>query len=654
MKKRGIGILLAIAMLLVFGAATAFAAGSDTSISVAASKTTPEPGEDVTVTFTLNNPKGKAVDGVEFSVAVSGGLTYKSCSRSTAFQYTDFSEGRFRAAVGNSSTQSGQTTRGVTDTTIVLLTVTYTVNSGAGAGTVLPVKVDASQEVDVFTSVKSGSDWTTEDLSCDVSSASVDLTVRGTDPGTEIPVITSHPADVEKKNGEQVKLIVQAEGSGTLTYQWRMSKDGGKTWSNSSSSGNKTNTLTFTAKTEYSGRMFCCVVSQSGGGSVISRAATLRVSPNLPVITGQPTGQTVEEGEKATFKVTASGTGLSYQWQVSKDSGGSWKNCTSSGNTSATFGFTTKSSYTGWRYRCMVSNTNGSVYTQAALLTVTPIMPAVTKQPADVKVAPGEKASFTVTATGSGTLLYQWQVSKDGGSTWKNCISTGYNTRTLSFTAKTSYGGWRYRCIVSNERGSISTEAAVLTVTGVSEPVITGQTPSVKLQAGATAKFTVEASGEGLSYQWQVSKDGGSTWKNCTSSGYDTKTLQFTAKLSYSGWLYRCRVKNSGGEAVSLAAPLTVIDPYAKPEITKQPVGQSVTAGSRAVFMVTASGTGLTYQWQVSKDGGASWKDCTSSGNDMSTFGFTAKASYSGWQYRCIVTNANGSVTSTAATLTVG
>ncbi len=654
MKKRGIGFLLALAMLLSFGAVTASAAGSDTSISVTASKTTPGPGEDVTVTFTLNNPKGKAVDGVEFSVAASGGLTFKTDSRATAFQYTDFSGGRFRAAVGNSATQSGQTTRGVTDTTIILLTVTYTVNSGTGAGTVLPVKVDASQEVDVFTSVRSGSDWTTEDLSCDVSSASVDLTVRGTDPGTETPVITGHPADVEKKDGEPVELSVQAEGSGTLTYQWRMSKDGGKTWSNSSSAGNRTSTLKFTAKTEYSGRMFCCVVSLSGGGSVISRAATLSVSANLPVITGQPTGQTAEEGKKATFKVTASGTGLSYQWQVSKDSGATWKNCTSSGNTSATFSFTTKSSYTGWRYRCKVSNANGSVYTQAALLTVTPIMPAVTKQPADVKVAPGEKASFAVTATGSGTLLYQWQVSKDGGSTWKNCISTGYNTRTLSFTAKTSFGGWRYRCIVSNERGTVSSEAAVLTVTGVSEPVITGQTPSLNLSAGATARFTVEASGEGLTYQWQVSKDGGSTWKDCISSGYNTKTLQFTAKLSYSGWLYRCRVKNSGGEAVSLAAPLTVIDPYAKPEITKQPVGQTVSAGNRAVFMVTASGTGLTYQWQVSKDGGVSWRNCTSAGNDTSTFGFTAKASYSGWQYRCIVSNANGSVTSTAVTLTVG
>ena len=335
--------------------------------------------------------------------------------------------------------------------------------------------------------------------------------------------------------------------------------------------------------------------------------------------------------------------GVWYQWQVNKT--GTWNNCTSTGYDRAAFSFTTKASYSGWQYRCIVSNADGSVTSGTARLTVTSetAKPAITKQPGNQAVTARSKATFTVTATGDG-LTYQWQVNKTG--TWNNCTSTGYNKATFSFTAKASYSGWQYRCIVSNADGSVTSSAAKLTVRAAG-PTITKQPGNQTVTAGSKATFTVTATGDGLTYQWQVNKTG--TWSNCTSTGYNKATFSFTAKASYSGWQYRCVISNADGSVTSSAAKLTVR--AAGPTITKQPVNQAVTAGSKATFTVTATGDNLTYQWQVNKTG--TWNDCTSTGNNLATFSFMAKASYNGWQYRCVVSDASGSVISNDAFLTV-
>ena len=457
------------------------------------------------------------------------------------------------------------------------------------------------------------------------------------------PVIESQPAGQNVTAGEKATFTVAATGEG-LTYQWQVNKTG--TWNNCTSTGSNKATFSFTTKASYSGWKYRCVVSNANG-SVTSNAANLTVEAAGPAITKQPANQNVTAGSKATFTVTATGESLTYQWQVNKT--GTWNNCTSTGSNKATFSFTTKASYSGWKYRCVVSNANGSVTSNAAKLTVGTAGPAITKQPANQTVTAGGKATFTVTATGEG-LTYQWQVNKTG--TWNDCTSTGYDKATFSFTTKASYTGWQYRCIVSNAGGSVTSNAAKLTV-GAAAPSITKQPAAQSVTSGAKATFTVTASGSGLTYQWQVSKDGGSSWSNCSSSGYNTASMTFTAKSSYSGWRYRCKVSNSAGTVTSSVAQLTVTSSVTAPTITKQPADQNPADGFAATFTVTASGSGLTYQWQVSKDGGSTWKNCTSSGYNTKTLSFTAKSSYSGWRYRCKVSNSAGTVISSAALLTI-
>ena len=74
--------------------------------------------------------------------------------------------------------------------------------------------------------------------------------------------------------------------------------------------------------------------------------------------------------------------------------------------------------------------------------------------------------------------------------------------------------------------------------------------------------LSVEAEGEGLAYQWQWSADG-TTWKNCSSGGFDTDTFKFTMKDALDGRKYRCVVKLGTETAVSNVVKATLGEPLA-------------------------------------------------------------------------------------------
>jgi hypothetical protein len=215
--------------------------------------------------------------------------------------------------------------------------------------------------------------------------------------------------------------------------------------------------------------------------------------------------------------------------------------------------------------------------------------------------------------------------------------------------------GYKYRCVVKNSGGSVTSSAATLTVTAaVAKPTITTQPSSVKAKDGSgSVTFKVVASGSGLSYQWQVCEAGSSTWKDSPATGNKTATLTVPATADRSGYKYRCVVKNSAGSVTSSAATLTVTAAVAKPTITTQPKDKLVSAGGNTTFTVAASGSGLSYQWQVSTDGGSTWSDSPATGNKTASLTIPVTASRSGYKYRCIVKNSGGSVISYAATLTV-
>src|SRR5882762_405139 len=121
------------------------------------------------------------------------------------------------------------------------------------------------------------------------------------------------------------------------------------------------------------------------------------------VLISSPENQTVTVGQTATFSVSASGgSGLfTYQW---------YKNGSLiSGATSNTYTtLPTSMGDTGSVFTVAVSSAASTVTSSPATLTVNAIKPAITTQPVSQTVTVGQPASFTVTATGTGPLAYQW------------------------------------------------------------------------------------------------------------------------------------------------------------------------------------------------------------------------------------------------------
>ena len=352
----------------------------------------------------------------------------------------------------------------------------------------------------------------------------------------------------------------------------------------------------------------------------------------------QPKTTNIKAGSTAKFTVKASGNGLTYQWQSSSD-GKTWKNCSSSSAVKATFSFTSKTSHNGNYYRCRITDAAGNkVYTNAVRLYAF----GISTQPKTQKVESGDTVKFTVKATGTG-LKYQWQSSADG-KTWKNCSSSSATKATFSFTSKTSHNGNYYRCKVTDSSGKVVYTSAVRAyVLGV-----TTQPKTQKTEAGETIKFTVKSTGTGLKYQWQSSSDG-KTWKNCSSTSAKKATFSFTSKTSHDGNYYRCKVTDSAGNVVYTSTVRAYVL-----GIEEQPVKKTVTKGKTAKFNVEATGHSLKYQWQVSTDGGKTFKNCSSTSAKKATFTFTSKTSHNGNYYRCKITDsAKNSIYTSKVKLTV-
>ena len=307
--------------------------------------------------------------------------------------------------------------------------------------------------------------------------------------------------------------------------------------------------------------------------------------------------------------------------------------------------------------------------TKMMSLTIDPMVGAlnITSQPSNQSVTAGQSTGFTVAATGTPTPGYQWQVSTDGGANWSILVNagaySGVSGTTLTVVTSAGFSGYQYRCVVSNGTGSLTSNAATLTVNVPNVAAsITSQPSNQAVSAGQSASFTVVAGGTPApGFQWQVSTDASANWSILANSGtyggVMRATLTVNTTTGMNGYRYRCVVTNSTGNATSNAATLTVNSPAAgAPVITSQPSNQTLTVGQNANFTTSATGTPTPgYQWWVSTDNGSNWSTLLNggaySGVNLSTLTVMPSAGFLGYQYRCVVSNTAGSVNSDTATL---
>ena len=192
--------------------------------------------------------------------------------------------------------------------------------------------------------------------------------------------------------------------------------------------------------------------------------------------------------------------------------------------------------------------------------------------------------------------------------------------------------------------------SAVSTKAEEEEFAIVKNPESVEGVVGETAEFTVEATGKGLTYQWQYCNANSTKWRTSVMDGSDTATVTVPVANWRDGQKYRCVVTNGDGEQrISETAVVTMQKP-----IKVQPVSVEAAKGTTAEFTVETSWENVTYQWEYCNANSNKWRTSSMEGNDTATIKVPAGSWRNGQKYRCVITGADGrSVTSEAAVLTV-
>lgn len=465
--------------------------------------------------------------------------------------------------------------------------------------------------------------------------------------GTGGIVITVQPQDACVSNSCIFHMNIEAEGSG-LCFQWQYSKNAGVTWSDSTLASAKTPDFSSMAYDSYNGRLYRCRLTDESGSCIYSAAAMLTVS-NVPAILRQPEGVTASPGETVSFSVSCTGLGLSYQWYYSTDKGASWKESTLKTAVKPKITFKASASMAGRLFRCIVKDGSGAVLQSDPAVLDMPSGVVITAQPADASAEPGGMLRMSVSAEGP-RLSYQWQYSKNGGITWVSSTAASAKKAVFSCTASASYHNRLYRCIVTDYYGSsVTSETVVFRI--ISNLAVTVQPADCTVQSGAVFSFRTEATGAGLKYQWQYSKDNGAAWTASSLSCARTALFSCTASAAYHGRLYRCVITDACGNQVTTApARLTVCETFG---ITMQPESVTVKEGEVFTMRVKASGTGLSYQWEYSSDG-LTWTPSAAASAKKESFICTASAGYHNRLYRCRVTSGEEGILYTSpACLTV-
>ncbi|MCF8370960.1 MAG: T9SS type A sorting domain-containing protein [Bacteroidales bacterium] len=385
-----------------------------------------------------------------------------------------------------------------------------------------------------------------------------------------------------------------------------------------SASGGGTGTFTWDTQTPGN-----CEFSSTVGSTILSTFTSSSVQIKYPPeISSQPVNATIDAGQTANFSITASGTQIFYQWQVSTNNGLDWINLT---NTSGYSGATTANMHianvstalNGNLYRCVVEGYCSPVaISDPAMLTVIPTPQIIGLTCGNYTGCAGELiipvtvsnfdsvGSFSLGLNFPNTLVSfmgiqnQQTVLNQGmlvanaaGNqvfiSWANqttanitptpavlfeLIFSGNLGGTGSFSWDVSTPG---NCEFSTSSGAIIQSTYTNgSLNLLQPPVITSQPQNTTKEAGQTATFSVTATGAGLWYQWQESIDNGTTW---TSIGTNNHNLSLSGvSLGMNGNEYRCLVNGSceptdtSDIAVLTVVPATQVITVALPTITNQ------------------------------------------------------------------------------------
>lgn len=262
------------------------------------------------------------------------------------------------------------------------------------------------------------------------------------------------------------------------------------------------------------------------------------------------------------------------------------------------------------------------------------IRPQITGQPSTLTVCAGDSAIFSVSVVSSYPVTYLWEYSSTFGVLWNPAPNDNNDSIYIITNVTQSQDNYYYRCVISAAcTQSVNSQNAILHVS--TPPTISSQPVNVTICQNATASFTVNASGTNITYQWQQQPPAG-TWSNCTGTTATQSTYSITnTSYSLNGYKYHCIITgNCEPDTVTVDVLLTV---KALPQITSQPSNQAACQGQNVSFTISATGTGISYQWEESTDGGATWHNAPGT-STATTYAITGIIpAMNGYKYRCVV-----------------
>jgi gliding motility-associated-like protein len=417
-------------------------------------------------------------------------------------------------------------------------------------------------------------------------------------------VITTPPANTTQCENTSLSLSVVAKGS-AKKYQWF--RNGSNAMGADIQPGTDTTSTLVINPLKYADAFPNYNVKIMGRCPSVTSANVAVVVDSIPVITVQPTASTTQcENTSFNISVTATGSGLTYQWYRNGGTvlvnGGSISGALTNSLTISPVA--PADAFPD--YYVIVSGTCSGAPNSTATSTNAKLIvnkkPVITMQPATTTTqCEGTNLSLNVTATGT-LLTYQW--FRNGGSPIIDGGNiSGATTDTLKFTPLKSGDQYSdYYVVVSGTCSGPPNSAATSTMANITVnpgSVINTQPAASQIVCdSASASLTVAATAPGISYTWYRNGSptplvngghiGGATTATLTINpavvGMDNFNNYYVVVANTSG----CPSAQSNNSAIIINT---------KPKITVNPTDVVVCEGDTAVFNVTATGSSLIYQW---------------------------------------------------------
>jgi hypothetical protein len=385
------------------------------------------------------------------------------------------------------------------------------------------------------------------------------------------------------------------------------------------------------------GTYWCVITGSSvcGTPTLTTQQAVVQIA--IPTeITRNPTDQLVAFGATVTVEVEAQGTGLGtygslvYRWYKGGQELVDGPRISGAATSRLTIRDIRQSDL-GDDYYVQVSGVCGTVRSPNFAIVVPSVV--ITQQPQSDTVCAGQPVQLTVQyvpnhpAVTQAQIVFQWtrngQPLSDGGNIF------GARTATLRILSATPADDGDYQVVITVQPGGNQVLSQIARVAVLSTPAITRQPQVGTICDGQPFQVSIEATGGGLHYQWQL--DGQDV------PGATAATIEVPqATMQLNGRVARCIVRNRCGEVSSQEITLVVQTP---PTITQQPPQEvRIDDGQTLELTVVAQGTGLQYQWRkggqnIPGANSNTYRKINAQGSDAGT-------------YEVVISNDCGSVTS--------